>query len=360
MDELVGRLPSLGVARISGNDAVSFMQAHFCNDVEQVVPGRVQLSGYCSPKGRLLAVFHLGHVVDESGEAFLLVAPRSVLKPMLDRLSMFAKMARPAGKEMFAQVTKTDIELRDCSDELEILGIAGSSTINTLSKNLDFEPEFPAIGGTLNREQLAVLAPPGWQAQQPLSASSANTKVAAATNSKPERLLCIGTPERIADIESTLTAADGSAATTIDEERWQLEDIRAGIPVVLPETLDQFVPQMANMHRLEGLSFTKGCYPGQEIVARMQYLGKLKRRTERFVFAGDALQPGTPVHDAAGAEAGVVMASAATDGAGEALIVVRIASSSASLVASGVGDASVQLSAASLPYSIDDIEESSA
>jgi hypothetical protein len=67
-------------------------------------------------------------------------------------------------------------------------------------------------------------------------------------------------------------------ATPVGPEYWALLDIRAGIPSVHAETSDAFVPQMANMQLIDGVSFTKGCYTGQEVVARMQYLGKLKRR----------------------------------------------------------------------------------
>lgn len=344
MDQMRARLSSLGVARITGGDAVSFMQAHFCNDVQDTVPGRVQLSGYCNPKGRLLAVFHLAHTVTETGDAFLLVAPHSVLKPMLERLAMFAKMARPAGKEMFAQVTKTDIEISDCTDELTILGLGGAKTIAAAADKLS-DHSWPGVGEAHNHAGLTLIAPVDWHPAGEGAESIVN------------RILCVGTEEQIATIE---TAAANNGSALIDEERWLLEDIRVGVPVVFPETQDQFVPQMANMHRLAGLSFSKGCYPGQEIVARMQYLGKLKRRTERFVYSGEALVPGTVVEDGDGAEVGVVMSSASDGGSGEALVVVRIASASSSATVKGEGDTLVPLAAAPLPYAFDDAAESSA
>lgn len=348
MDEMVVRLTSLGVARITGNDAVGFMQAHFCNDVQLTVPGRVQLSGYCSPKGRLLAVFHLAHVAEQGEETFVLVAPREVLKSMLDRLSMFAKMARPAGKQMFAQVTRTDVNLRDCSDELVILGVAGTSGIEAVAASLVAEQRLPVVGEATGDADLSLLAPANWHPDAELS------------NQTAHRILCIGSEARIAGIESAIAQSAETPAENTSEERWLQEDVRAGVPVIYQETQDQFVPQMANMHKLDGLSFTKGCYPGQEIVARMQYLGKLKRQTERFVFKGEAIASGTPVIDASGAEAGIVMVSASSEGIGEALVVVRIASSAETLATQREDGTKVELTAAPLPYVLDSADGPSA
>ena len=108
------------------------------------------------------------------------------------------------------------------------------------------------------------------------------------------------------------------------------------------------MPQMANMHVLDGISFTKGCYPGQEIVARMQYLGTLKRHAVRFRFAGKPVAPGTEIVAGEAAGAGIVMASAAVDDAqAEALAVVKISVENEPLVLAGSG---VALTRYELPY----------
>jgi folate-binding protein YgfZ len=118
-------------------------------------------------------------------------------------------------------------------------------------------------------------------------------------------------------------------ATPTSRQAWALLDIRAGIPTVYPETVEAFVPQMANLQLVEGVSFTKGCYTGQEVVARMQYLGKLKRRMYRVrVDTGQPVEPGMELFSASsdsGQGAGrVVDAAASPDGGYEALVVTPI------------------------------------
>jgi tRNA-modifying protein YgfZ len=116
----------------------------------------------------------------------------------------------------------------------------------------------------------------------------------------------------------------------VGPEGWRLLDILAGIPAIYPETSETFVPQMINLHALGGISFSKGCYPGQEVVARMHYLGKLKRRMFRLAIEGQDLPlPGSPVFRAGGdpsqPDGAIVDAVLHPDGLYAALAVLQIA-----------------------------------
>lgn len=127
-------------------------------------------------------------------------------------------------------------------------------------------------------------------------------------------------PDRRHLLLGTPLAGDAGAGSAA-RNAWRLADIRAGLPTVTAATTGEFVPQMVNLDLLGGISFTKGCYTGQEIVARMKYLGRVKRRMLRFGAAGDPPPPGTALYAARGA-AGQVVASAAADSGSEFLAVV--------------------------------------
>ena len=156
----------------------------------------------------------------------------------------------------------------------------------------------------------------------------------------------------IGDAERAYLIADPgtSPAATPDYSRedWELADVRAGLPIIGPATAEHFVPQMVNLDLLGGISFTKGCYVGQEVVARTQNLGRIKRRMFRFATPAPA-EPGNSVVDQAGTTAGEVVRCAAAEEGHELLAVVQLAALAGPLF---VGDA--RLAALPLPYSIPD------
>lgn len=122
--------------------------------------------------------------------------------------------------------------------------------------------------------------------------------------------------------EQELVAACPGLETS-KSEAWQLADVRAGLPVIVPATSCEFVPQMVNLDLLDGISFSKGCYTGQEIVARMRFLGRVKRRMLHYHCAAAPPPPGTPVHGETGVIGQVVSAARAGDGC-ELLAVMRL------------------------------------
>lgn len=225
-------LSHLGLIAADGPDAPDFLQGQLTNDVRELSDQHTQLSGYCSPKGRMLANFRLLRL----GETFLLQLPRSKLEATLKRLQMF--------------VLRSRARLRDVSDELVISAIAGTEAAPKLAAIVDKLPE--RDNGLARAGELDIIRVPG----------------------TPPRFEILGPASAVKALWQQL-APDAELAGA---EYWRLLDIRAGLPTVYPETTETLVPQMANMHLIDGVSFTKGCYTGQEVVARMQHLGKLKRR----------------------------------------------------------------------------------
>jgi hypothetical protein len=139
----------------------------------------------------------------------------------------------------------------------------------------------------------------------------------------------MGTPESgagpairiLGGADRHLLLGEATNATPCARSDWQLADIRAGIPEITAATTGQFVPQMVNLDLLGGISFTKGCYTGQEIVARMKYLGRVKRRMLRFSAPDRPPMAGAPLHAGRGV-AGQVVSSAPTASGTEFLAVV--------------------------------------
>jgi hypothetical protein len=241
-------LPEHGLIRIAGDEARDFMQNQFCNDVKLVNDNFTQLNGYCTPKGRLLAFFRLFKQT-QTGNTFYLSLPRERITPVLKRLQMYVLMSR--------------VELSDASDELITIGLAGPEADALLSELTDAAP-----------------------VQTDTCVQWNGTTIIRIPGAEPRFLIC-GSVEQI----HTLWSGLSKTAQPASESAWSLLDIDAGIPQVVDATTEAFVPQMLNMQSINALSFKKGCYPGQEIVARMHYLGKQKRSMFLAEVATE-LQPG--------------------------------------------------------------------
>lgn len=283
--EVLADLSHTGLIEAYGDDVVAFLQGQLTNDVRQVSPTRSQLSAYCSPKGRMLAAFR----IFQRGETLYLSMPRTTVEPTLKRLRMF--------------VLRAKVTLEDASDSLVRIGFSGPQAEGQLRDQLGAAPG--AENETVQSGEYTAVRIPG----------------------PHPRFEIYGELE---PMKKLWTALDVRAAP-VGQQHWHLLDVRAGVPVVYPETADAFVPQMANLQLLEGVSFKKGCYTGQEVVARMQYLGKLKRRMYRArVNVEECPPPGAPLF-AAGSSSGqgvgkVVTCAPHPDGGCELLAVVEIAS----------------------------------
>ena len=225
-------LSHLGLLAVRGADAFGFLQGQLSNDLRELSQSHVHWSSHCSQKGRMLANF----LVIRVGETFYLQLPAERVPDLLKRLRMF--------------VLRSRVTIDDASDDLVRIAIAGDGAAVALSACDLPVPEFE--NGLAIVGEIAVVRLPG----------------------PTPRIEIIGPPVPLRAHWDTLR----TRAVHANTDAWTLLDIRAGIPSIYNETADTFVPQMTNMQLIDGVSFHKGCYTGQEIVARMQYLGKLKRR----------------------------------------------------------------------------------
>lgn len=243
-------LSHMGLIRANGEDALNFLHGQFTNDLKQVTETHSQLSSYCNPKGRLLSIFR----IFKQGDNFFLLMRRDVIEATLKRLTMFKLMAK--------------VELCDVSDEFVIFGIAGPNSDSILKENNFTAPvdinESKHIDGT------SIIR----------------------SASESSRLLFISKPEDGIVIWKSLSKLASQSTSSI----WDLHDIQSGIAQVTAETAEAFIPQMVNLELIDGVNFQKGCYPGQEIVARTHYLGKPNRRMYRILIDGGKLPvPGTNI-----------------------------------------------------------------
>ena len=222
----------LGLILVRGDDAADFLQNQLSNDVYKIGESSFQVSSYSTPKGRLLGVFRVVRV----DNGYLLVTARATLPSLLERL--------------YRYVLRADVSLADASDYFARIALQSDRPGILGHPSLAPEP-----GASYQDDKLVSLqlAPLGTQ--------------------RRFLVLCL---DADAAISLWQALAEGLAVTGFAS--WRLAEIRAGMPTIYPATAEEFVLQMANLNALGGVSFDKGCYPGQEIVARMQYLGKLKRR----------------------------------------------------------------------------------
>jgi tRNA-modifying protein YgfZ len=273
----------LGLIAVSGDDAASFLHNQLTNDVEHLSANEARLAGYCSPRGRLQATF----LMWRNAESVFLQLPRELQAALQKRLSMF--------------VLRSKAKLTDAGAGMAVLGLGGAAAEAALRKHFDVLPAAPygkvehALG-TLIRVADAFGAP-----RYQLIATQAN---GAALLPALRESLALG-----------------------GNQAWQLAAIHAGVPQITARTQEQFVPQMVNYELLGGVNFKKGCYPGQEIVARSQYLGKLKRRTALATIAAADAHAGDEVFSLSdpGQPSGMIV-NAAPNGAGgsDALVEMKL------------------------------------
>lgn len=261
-------LSHLGLLRFSGEDARDFLQGQLSNDVNLLEGTHNQLSSYCTPKGRILASFRLF----QHDDAFYMLLPADTLAATQKRLQMYIMMSK--------------VTIDDLSDDTVRIGIS-----------------------TTAAEKLADLIP-GSLPTQPDAYVHHDGLHILRVGQACQRYILIGSPDTLQPLWQT--AAD--ILPVCGYNTWHYRDIEDGIPAIVAANVEAFVPQMVNLHAINGVSFSKGCYPGQEIVARMHFLGKLKRRMYRAtVKTQDAPKPGDPLFSAqstSGQGAGQIVISA--------------------------------------------------
>lgn len=269
-------LSHYGLIGLSGEEAQSFLHSQITNDVRGLNDSLAVFAGHLSAKGRMLANFL---VLRRQGD-ILLMLPAGLREALQKRLSMF--------------ILRAKVVARDAGGEWVRLGLSG--------------PEAEALAA----DALGVAAPA-------TRMGVAQTDSAMLLRLGDARFDLFVRPEAAPAVWQGLAAR----ARPVGAPAWDWLLINAGIPAVLPQTQDRFVPQMANMDVLGGLSFNKGCYPGQEVVARSQYLGKVKRRlflarVESPCTPGDELYAPEPADQSCGQ---IANAAPAPGGGYDALVV---------------------------------------
>lgn len=292
-------LSDWGLIRAQGPDAASFLHGQLTQDVTHLDAGNARLAGYCSAKGRLLATF----VAWRANEGDILLACSADLLPaVLKRLSMF--------------VLRAKCKLSDATRELPMHGLAGAAADALLGASMT-------------------------------AGSWACGRLGAAS--------VIRLPGADGVSRYLWAAADAPPLPGMSLDAWRWLEVRSGVARVVAATAEQFVPQMLNLELLGGVNFQKGCYPGQEVVARSQYRGTLKRRTY-LMHSDAALAPGLEVFHSAdpGQPAGmVVLAASLPGGRHAALVELKISALQAGELHAGQAGGAL-LRPTPLPYSLDE------
>jgi len=242
------RLGRMGLIQFSGADAETFLHGQLTCDVAGLADGWSSYGAYCTAQGRVLANFLLWRV----GSEYWMQLPRALAAPIHKRLSMY--------------ILRAKVKANDASERHTVLGITGDDASSVMAGVFGDAP------GTLHEVRQ--------------SADATLIRLA------PDRF------EIVAPAESTTRICEAlkAHARETDAAHWDRLEIRAGIPWITPPTQEQFVPQMVNLDLIGAVSLSKGCYPGQEIVARTHYRGQLKQRmflarlaVDDGVHAGDRL-----------------------------------------------------------------------
>jgi folate-binding protein YgfZ len=313
----VAAITDLGLIALDGEESASFLHNQLTNDVEHLGLGDVRLAGYCSPKGRLLASF----LMWRTESTIFLQLPRDIQAPVQKRLSMFVLRAKTKLSDA------TELPANQVA-----LGLGGGLAEAVLQTWFDTLP-----------------AKPFTKLDHPLGTLIRVADVFGAA--RYQWLMSAETAQTVAPALADRLSVGG-------QDAWRLSEIHAGIPQIAKATQEQFVPQMINYELLGGVNFKKGCYPGQEIVARSQYLGKLKRRTTLVAIADPAAAAGMEVFATADPEqpCGMIVNAAPNGNGGvDALVEMKLAAIEAGSVRLGSA-AGTPLVFLDMPYVLDPLD----
>lgn len=291
-DGFVSPLTSIGILSLEGADAVPFIHRQLSNDIEHLDDSQARLAAYCTPQGRVLALF----TVWKDNDRVLLAFPKDILPAIQKRLRFY--------------VLRDKVSVSDVSDDYQVYGIYGDGTLKALGLSADASPadtyaKVENETGTLIRWQDAF--------------------------AKPRWLLFA---------RQSVTVSEQYLA---DENAWWLTEIEAGMPRINLAVQDRFLPQMLNLEQLGGLSFTKGCYPGQEIVSRAKYRGSVKSGLFKGTLTLDAdalpaVPDGSPLFNETGNECGTVVMTVADGNTLHILAVARFEDAGTSQLRLGKAD----------------------
>jgi len=311
-------LSQYGLIVIAGPDAASFMQGQFTNDVMMVDSEHAQLNAFCNNKGRMISNFTLF----QYQQNYFISIHKSLIDTTIEHLQRY--------------ILRAQVGIQDVTEQLVPMGISGKVAEQKLAEMMQ-----ASAGTTLTNSQHSV--------------SSNDNYIAIKTADEMHRYLVFSEMEKAQKLWSSLN----DNVTTVHNSAWEYLNIQAGLPVISQNTQEEFVPQMANMELLNAVNFKKGCYTGQEIVARMHYLGKLKKRMYKVHIATDehsqTPQAGDKVF-AENARAGqntgmLISAQPSPNGGYDALSVLQIADAQSALTLLDENGSAITVKP--LPYSFE-------
>jgi len=291
----VAELTHLGVIGVQGEDAASFLQGQLTQDFALLSPSQARLAAYCTAKGRMQASF----VGFKRGDGeILLIVSRDILAPTLKRLSMF--------------VLRAKAKLRDASAEFDLYVLAGGSATG--------------LAGSRKPWALTEIGSASVISLYPADGQARSLWAAPAGNPAP-------------------------AGPAMGQALWLWGEVRSGIATITAPVVEAFVPQMLNYESVGGVNFKKGCYPGQEVVARSQFRGTLKRRAY-LAHSQAAMQPGQEIfHESDSSQpCGLVAQAAPAPGGGwDAIVSMQISAAQGGAVTAGSAEGAA-VSVAPAPY----------
>ena len=326
-------LAGLGLVRMRGIDAVRFLQGQLSNDVAQLSAERSLLAGYHNPQGRTIAILRL---VQWDADDILAILPRELAGVATSRLSKF--------------VLRAKVKVADETDRWRVRGVVGGVPVGA-----------SALAGSASALASSAAALAGSEAPCELpSAINAQVRgdgfVYVRIGDQPPRWLLISSTDGPPPVDSggVLDHVVGDGAT------WHRLDVAAGQPQVYGATTEEFVAQMLNLDVLNAIAFDKGCYTGQEVIARAHYRGRVKRRMQRFVTReASRFAPGDSGQLADGRPFKVVIAAQLGDGRCDFLAVAPLAAaerddSASSAPARAPAPGPIFADQVALPYSLPD------
>ncbi len=306
-------LSDQGIIKVGGEDAQSFLQNQLTNDINHIDTDSHQKSAWCSPKGRIIVTFQ----IFKQEDSYFLILSADLLEHVIKKLGMYVMMSK--------------VTLEDVSESLVHFGFSGTDSD---SKLLDF----------LNSADLKAPSESGQTIQYK------SLSIMRITGDLP-RFEIIG---EYGDAKQLWEHCQQDSIM-LSNNYWSYLNIRAGLPQISKQSSESWIPQMVNYIAVGGVDFKKGCYPGQEIVARLNYLGKTKRRMYRLALDTDQIpEIGEPLHSGTDStEAGKILNAALTpSGQIEALAILKIAEAGKTLSLASNKD--INIGILDLPYRLDD------
>lgn len=301
-----------GLIKVNGEDAESFLQNQFTNDIRNVTDTSHQASAWCSPKGRIIANFQ----IYKRDDSYYLALSRDLISHVMKKLRMYVMMSK--------------VVIEDVSDSIVYFSFAGNNADQLMQDMLSVG--FASDAQIIQHEDATLLRSNTFQKE----------------NSSRFDIF-------VTDIEKakTLWLQCKQKASAFGDAGSRYLNITSGSPEITGASSEAWIPQMVNYIQINGVDFKKGCYPGQEVVARLNYLGKTKRRMYRLEIDTDQLPlVGSSINSEKDAEAGKILNAVLTaDGKVDALAILKITDAETPLT---LADNNATISLLDLPYNVDD------